>query len=231
MRLLVAEADASLAVVIKDQFLRESFTVQVVSNGGALAALGNDTQFDIVVLDLSLSDFGGLEAMGKWQRRWPECCLLVLSTANTVEDRVAALNAGADDFMGKPFAVEELVARVQAMVRRRSRTVHDVYTFEDLEINRITHQVNRGGRFIELSPKEYALLEFLLRNHGRPVSRATIIEQVWRMHSDSITNVVDVYVNYLRRKIDAGSEHPLIRTVRGVGYQIGSNHFSSQAQS
>ena len=94
------------------------------------------------------------------------------------------------------------------MLRRRNRPVHDVYTFDDLEINRITHQVNRGGRFIELSPKEYALLEFLLRNPGRPVSRATIIEQVWRMHSDSITNVVDVYVNYLRRKIDAGSERP-----------------------
>jgi DNA-binding response OmpR family regulator len=226
MRLLVAEADASLAALLRDRFQQENFTVQLVGSGTALAALNGETQFDVLVLDLSLPELGGLEEMGRLQRRWPESPIVLLSNANAVEDRVRALNAGADDFVAKPFALAELVARVQAILRRRNRPIHDVYTFEDLEINRITHQVNRGGRFIELSPKEYALLEFLLRNPGRPVSRATIIEQVWRMHSDSITNVVDVYVNYLRRKIDAGSERRLIRTVRGVGYQIGGNHFS-----
>ena len=227
MRLLVAEADASLAVLLRDRFQQENFAVHVVSNAGALATLGPDEPFDLLVLDLNLPDFGGLESLGKLQRRWPESPVVLLSNANAVEDRVRAFNAGADDFVAKPFALAELVARVQAILRRRNRPVHDVYTFEDLEINRITHQVNRGGRFIDLSPKEYALLEFLLRNPGRPVSRATIIEQVWRMHSESITNVVDVYVNYLRRKIDAGTDRPLIRTVRGVGYQIGGNHFSS----
>ena len=227
MRLLVAEADASLAALLKDRFQQENFTVQLASSGVALAALGAEARFDILLLDLNLPGFGGLGELGRLQGRWPESSFVLLSTANTVEDRVRAFQAGADDFVAKPFALAELVARVQALLRRRSRPVHDVYTFQDLEINRVTHQVNRGGRYIELSPKEYALLEFLLRNSGRPVSRATIIEQVWRMHSDSITNVVDVYVNYLRRKIDSGSDHPLIRTVRGVGYQIGDNHFSS----
>jgi DNA-binding response OmpR family regulator len=226
MRLLVAEADVSLAVLLRDRFQQESFTVHVIHSAAGLNALATEAQFDLVLLDMNLPDFQGLEALGGLQKRWPEAPVVLLSTANTVEDRVMAFNAGADDFVAKPFALAELVARVQAMLRRRNRPVHDVYTFDDLEINRVTHRVNRGGRFIELSPKEYALLEFLLRNPGRPVSRATIIEQVWRMHSDSITNVVDVYVNYLRRKIDAGSDRPLIRTIRGVGYQIGGNHFS-----
>jgi two-component system OmpR family response regulator len=136
------------------------------------------------------------------------------------------LNSGADDFLVKPFAVAELVARAHAVLRRHRRPAQDLFCFEDLQINRVSHHVSRAGRPIELSPKEYALLEFLLRNSGRPVPRNAIIEEVWRMHGDAITNVVDVYINYLRRKIDAGSDRPLIRTIRGVGYQIGGNHSS-----
>ncbi len=135
-----------------------------------------------------------------------------------MEERIRGLNASADDFVFKPFAVAELVARAHAVPRRRSRLLQDVFIFEDLQINRVSHQVRRAGRFIELSPKEYALLEFLLRNPSRPVPRNTIIEEVWRMHGGANTNVVDVYISYLRRKIDAGSDHPLIRTIRGVGY-------------
>ena len=113
---------------------------------------------------------------------------------------------------------------MHAVLRRRNRPVTDTFRFEDLEVNRVSHKVSRNGRAIELSPKEYALLEYLLRHSGRPVSRNSIIEEVWCMHSDSITNIVDVYINYLRKKIDAGSDRPLIRTIRGVGYQIGGNH-------
>ena len=227
MRLLVAEADASLAVLLQDRFQKENFTVHLVASGAALSSLNGDSAFNLVLVDLNLPGIAGLGCMPDLQRRWPDAPVILLSTANSVEDRVRALNSGADDFVGKPFAMNELVARAQAVLRRSSRPVRDVYLFEDLEINRVTHGVSRGGRSIELSPKEYALLEFLLRNPGHPVSRATIIEQVWRMHSEAITNVVDVYVNYLRRKIDVGSDRPLIRTVRGVGYQIGGNHFSS----
>jgi DNA-binding response OmpR family regulator len=226
MRLLVAEADASLAVVIRDRFQQENFSVELVNSDAALGTLGAETQFDVLLLDGNLPEFTAIESLAILHRRWPDAPIVLLSDANAVEDRVRALNGGADDFIAKPFSLAELVARVQAMLRRCRRPVDDLYVFEDMEINRITHQVNRGGRFIPLSPKEYALLDFLLRSPGQPVSRATIIKQVWRMHSDSITNVVDVYVNYLRRKLDAGSDHPLIRTIRGVGYQIGGNHFS-----
>ncbi len=227
MRLLVAEADATLAVQLQDRFQQEKFSVHLVTSGAALSSVNGDSTFDLVLLDLDLPGIAGLVCLPDFQRRWPDVPIILLSTANSVEDRVRALKSGADDFVAKPFAMAELVARTQTVLRRYSRPVRDVYLFEDLEINRVTHGVSRGGRSIELSPKEYALLEFLLRNPGHPVSRATIIEQVWRMHAEAITNVVDVYVNYLRRKIDAGSDHPLIRTVRGVGYQIGGNHFSS----
>ena len=224
MRLLIAEPDTSLAGLLQGRFQQEGFSVHLVANANALSILATNSLFDLLLLDLGLPGIAGLDCISTLQRRWPDAPILLLSAANAVEDRVRALNAGADDFVAKPFAIAELVARVQAILRRQNRPVHDVYLFEDLEINRVSHRVSRKGRDIELSPKEYALLEFLLRNPGRPVSRAAIIEQVWRMHSESITNVVDVYVNYLRRKIDAGSDHPLIRTVRGVGYQIGGNH-------
>jgi DNA-binding response OmpR family regulator len=225
MRLLVAEADAPLAVLLQDRFQQENFSVHVVANAAALSTANGEPAYDLLLLDLSLPGITGLDALPHLQKRWPDLPIILLSAANSVDDRVRALNAGADDVVAKPFAIAELVARTQAILRRRNRPTRDVYLFEDLEINRVTHGVSRNGRSIELSPKEYALLEFLLRNPGHPVSRTTIIEQVWHMHSEAITNVVDVYVNYLRRKIDAGSERPLIRTVRGVGYQIGGNHY------
>ncbi|HEY2117633.1 MAG TPA: response regulator transcription factor [Candidatus Acidoferrum sp.] len=201
-----------------------------MATGNALSALSTNPAFDLLILDFNLPGLAGLDCVTFLQRRWPGTPIILLSNANSIEDRVQALNAGADDFLAKPFAIAELVARAQAVLRRRNRPLHDIYLFEDVEINRVTHHVSRNGRGIELSPKEYALLDFLLRNPGRPVSRATIIEQVWRMHSDTITNVVDVYVNCLRRRIDSGSDRPLIRTIRGVGYQIGGNHLPSQTQ-
>jgi DNA-binding response OmpR family regulator len=226
MRLLIAEPDASLAVLLQNRFQHEKFSVHLVASAAALSSMNGDSAFDIVLLDLNLPGIAGVACMPDLQRRWPDVPIILMSLASSVEDRVRALNSGADDFVAKPFDLAELVARVQAVMRRSSRPVRDVFLFEDLSVNRVTHGVSRGGRSIELSPKEYALLEFLLRNPGHPVSRATIIEQVWRMHSEAITNVVDVYVNYLRRKIDVGSDRPLIRTVRGIGYQIGGNHFS-----
>lgn len=160
------------------------------------------------------------------QKRWPDAPIILLSADTSVQERVRALDAGADDFLVQPFAAVEFVARVNAILRRRSRPGLEVFIFEDLEVNRVSHEVRRVGHSIELSPKEYALLEYLLRNPGQPVSRGSIIEQVWRMNGDSLTNVVDVYINYLQRKIDSGSDRPLIRTIRGVGYQIGGNHIS-----
>lgn len=224
MRLLVAEADASLAEFLRSSLQQEHFGVQLISTGGEFSGLAEKPAFDLMLLDSNLPGTNGLDTLERTRRRWPELPVILLSSGTTSEDRVRGLNAGADDVVAKPFAVNELVARVHALLRRRSRPSDDALLFEDLEVNRVSHSVSRAGRAIELSPKEYALLEFLLRHSRRPVSRSAIIEQVWRMHSTAITNVVDVYINYLRRKIDAGSDKPLIHTIRGVGYQIGASN-------
>jgi DNA-binding response OmpR family regulator len=223
MRLLVAEADTSLAEFLQSRFQQERFFVQRISDPNQLNGLPENSSFDLVLLDQNIETTRSCNLLQYVQHRWPDAPVILLSSENSVEGRVRALNAGADDFVAKPFAVAELVARVNAVLRRRNHPPHDVFVYEDLEINRVTHEVKRAGRIIDLSPKEYGLLEFLLRNPGAPVSRNTIIQQVWRMNSDAVTNVVDVYINYLRRKIDAGSDRPLIRTVRGLGYQIGLN--------
>jgi DNA-binding response OmpR family regulator len=221
MRLLVAETDASLAQFLQNVLQQDHFAVHMISSGNDFAHLPENSAFDLILFDLNLPGVPGLDFLHILQQRWPDTPIILLSGPASVEERVAGLNAGADDIILKPFSVSELIARVHAVLRRRTRPAHDVYVFEDLEIDRVAHRVARAGRIIDLSPKEYALLEFLLRHPGSPVTRATIIEQVWHMHSESITNVVDVYINYLRRKIDTGSDRPLIRTIRGVGYQIG----------
>jgi two-component system copper resistance phosphate regulon response regulator CusR len=224
MRLLVAEADASLAEFLQTRLQQEHFTVQLASTGDQISKFGEKSLFDLILLDLNLPGVPGPDYLRHLQTRWPEAPVVLLSPASSVEERVKVLDAGADDIIVKPFVWSELAARIRAVLRRRNRPARDVFQFEDLEVNRVSHEVRRAGHAVELSPKEYALLEFLLRNPGRPVARAAIIEEVWRIHGDSITNVVDVYINYLRRKIDSGADNPLIRTIRGVGYQIGGNH-------
>jgi len=224
MRLLVAEADASLAELLQTRLQQEHFAVQLASSGDQISKLAEKSMFDLILLDLNLPGVPGTDYLRQLQVRWPEAPVVLLSPAGSVEERVKGLDAGADDIIVKPFAWSELAARIRAVLRRRNRPSREVFQFEDLEVNRVSHAVSRAGRAVELSPKEYALLEFLLRNPGHPVTRAAIIEEVWRIQGDSITNVVDVYINYLRRKIDSGADHPLIRTIRGVGYQIGGNH-------
>jgi len=226
MRLLVAEPDHALAEFLQSRFQQEKFSVHAIFDAKQLAAFPENASFDLILLDTNLPGSSEGDSLRSVQRRWPDTPVILLSAETAVDVRVRGLNAGADDFLVKPFAAAELVARAHAVLRRQNRPGHAVLAFEDLEINRVTHEVKRGGRTIDLSPKEYALLEYLLRNPGTPVPRASIIEEVWRMHGDSLTNVVDVYINYLRRKIDTGSDRPLIRTIRGIGYQIGGNHRS-----
>ena len=133
------------------------------------------------------------------------------------------MDLGADDYIAKPFAFAELAARIRAVLRRGSRPANAVLTVEDLVVDRVSHVVKRNGREIELSPKEFGLLEFLMRHAGQAVPRSAIVEHVWKLNFDTMTNVVDVYINYLRRKVDTGNDRALIRTIRGVGYQIGGN--------
>jgi DNA-binding response OmpR family regulator len=221
MRILVAEDDAPLADFLCQQLQQEQFSVQVVSDGIAAQQLASDQSYDLVLLDLTLPGAQGLDVLRVIRSKKPDLPVLIVTGANKVEERVRGLDAGADDYVAKPFDFSELSARIRAVLRRGSRSQRSVLQIEDLQLDRMAHAVRRGGHELALSPKEFALLELLMRNEGRPVSRAAIIAEVWKLNLDTMTNVVDVYINYLRRKVDFGSDRTLIRTIRGVGYQIG----------
>jgi two-component system copper resistance phosphate regulon response regulator CusR len=221
MRILVAEDDAPLAEFLHQRLLQEQFAVQMVSDGIEAQRLAADQSYDLVILDLNRPETAGLDVLRNIRLKKPDLPVLIVTGATMVEERVRGLDAGADDYVAKPFAFAELAARIRAVLRRGNRPAHAVLSVEDLTIDRVSHCVQRDGHAIELSPKEFALLEFLMRNAGQPVTRTAIVEQVWKLNFDTMTNVVDVYINYLRRKIDTGYDRPLIRTIRGVGYQIG----------
>jgi len=223
MRILVAEDDAPLAEFLNQRLQQERFTVQVVSDGEEARRLASDQVYDLVILDLNLPGAAGLDVLQEIRSKKPDLPVVILTGSGMVEERVRGLDAGADDYLAKPFAFAELAARIRAVLRRGNRHARAVLQVEDLELERVTHTVRRGSHNIELSPKEFALLEFLMRHEGQPVSRAAIVEQVWKIHFDPMTNIVDVYINYLRRKVDSGYDRALIRTIRGVGYQIGGN--------
>ncbi len=227
MRILVAEDDAPLADFLCQELQKEQFAVQVVADGIEAQELALNQHYDLVILDLGLPGATGLEVLRGIRSKKLDLPVLIVTAAAKVEERVRGLDAGADDYVSKPFFFAELSARIRAVLRRGSRPSRSVLQIADLELERVTHAVQRGGHEIALSPKEYALLEFLMRNAGQPVSRAAIIEQVWRLDLDTMTNVVDVYINYLRRKVDFGYDRALIRTIRGVGYQIGESARSS----
>jgi DNA-binding response OmpR family regulator len=231
MRILVAEDDAALAEFLSQGLQQEQFAVRIVGDGSEAQRLAADQPYDFVILDLNLPGAAGLDVLRSIRLDKPELPVLIVAEAAQVEERVRSLDAGADDFLAKPFAFAELAARIRAILRRGKRPARAVLSVEDLNLDRITHSVQRGGKAIELSPKEFALLEFLMRNAGQPVSRTVIAQQVWKLSFDTATNVVDVYINYLRRKMDTGYDRALIRTIRGFGYQIGGNGASASLQS
>src|SRR6202140_4725317 len=223
MRILVAEDDAPLADFLRQRLVQEQFAVQLASTGNDAQRLAVDQSFDLVLLDLNLPGTGGLDVLRSIRSSKPDLPVVVVPGSAMVEERVRGLDAGADDYVAKPFAYAELAARIRAVLRRGGRPVNAALTVADLALDRVTHTVQRGGHSIETSPKEFSLLDFLMRHAGQPVTRTAIVEQVWKLNFDTMTNVVDVYINYLRRKLDTGASHPLIRTIRGVGYQIGGN--------
>ena len=223
MRILVAEGNAPLGEFLHQRLQQEQFSVQMVSDVGEAQRLASDQPYDFLILDLNLSAEGDLNVLRHIRAKKPDLPVLMLTAANLVEDRVRLLDAGADDSLVKPFAFAELAARIRAVLRRGSRPASALLKVADLEVDRVSHVVQRGGHVIELSPKEFALLEFLMRHVGQAVTRTAIVAQVWKLNFDTMTNVVDVYINYLRRKVDSGYDLPLIRTIRGVGYQIGGN--------
>jgi len=231
MRILVVEDDAPLSDFLHQRLVQEQFGVQVVADGGEAQRLISEESCDLVIVDLNRPEAAGIDLLRSIRVTKPDLPVLLVTSAAMVEERVRGLDAGADDYIAKPFAFAELAARVRAVLRRGNRPPNALLTVEDLVVDRVSHTVRRSGKEIELSPKEFALLEFLMRHAGQPVPRAAIVEHVWKLNFDTMTNVVDVYINYLRRKVDTGYERVLIRTIRGVGYQIGGTVARSAAAS
>jgi two-component system copper resistance phosphate regulon response regulator CusR len=221
MRVLIAEDDKPVASFVQKGLEAEQYAVDVAQDGDEAQFMVNQFDYDLAVLDLSLPRVDGLDVLKHIRESKPALPVLILTGRNRVEDRVKGLDLGADDYLTEPFSFSELSARVRALLRRAAQPAEVVLRVGDLELNRVERTVKRAGQAIELTPKEFALLEYLMRNAGRCVTRAMIIEHVWNLTFDTMTNVVDVYINYLRKKVESGHEHKLIRTVRGVGYHIG----------
>lgn len=221
MRVLVADDDAIFARTVCAGLAQEDYAVDWAPDGEEAKYLVCEYDYDLLILDLNLPRKDGLEVLRALRDRKKTLPVLVLSGMNKVEDRIRLLDSGADDYLVKPCSFHELNARVRALLRRRGAALDVSLRYEDLELDRVQRIVIRAGKRIELTSKEFALLEYLLRNAGRRVTRSMIIENVWNLSFDGLTNVVDVYINYLRKKIDRGSPSKLIHTVRGVGYQLG----------
>ena len=221
MRILVVEDDRPVASFVKKGLESEQYAVDLAWDGEQAKSLLGGADFDLVILDLVLPKLDGYQVLNHIRTQRPSLPVLILSGRAGVEDRVKGLDLGADDYLPKPFSYRELSARVRALLRRSPDRVEIVLRVEDLELDRAARVVKRAGRRIDLTPREFALLECLMRNAGRCVTRAMIIEHVWEFSLDTMTNVVDVYINYLRHKLDQGFEKKLIHTIRGAGYQLG----------
>jgi len=219
MRVLVIEDDRKVASFIQTGLEQEGYAVDLLHDGEPAGDQAHAIDYDAAVLDLMLPGRSGFQVLRDIRARKVSLPVLILTAKDALEERVAGLDAGADDYMTKPFALAELSARLRALLRRGAPR-ESVLRVADLEMDTIRRKVRRAGMSIELKPKEYALLEILLRHADRPLTKALIIEHVWDIHFDSISNVVEVHINSLRNKIDKGFDPPLIHTVRGVGYVL-----------
>jgi two-component system copper resistance phosphate regulon response regulator CusR len=219
MRILVVEDDRKVAMFIRRGLEEEGYAVDVLHDGAAAGEQAHCIEYDAAVLDLMLPGRSGFQVLRDIRAEKAELPVLILTAKSSLEERVTGLDSGADDYMVKPFALAELSARLRALLRR-GKPRETRLNMADLEMDIVRRTVTRGGRRIDLRPKEYALLEYLMRNSDRPVTRSLIIEHVWDIHFDSISNVVEVHINSLRHKIDREFAPPLIHTVRGVGYML-----------
>lgn len=219
MRLLVVEDDPKVASFIRKGLVSEGYAVDVVTDGQTGLTQAQTVEYDLLILDLMLPRLPGLELLRRIRSQKPHLPVVVLTARGTVEDRVTGLDLGADDYLVKPFAFPELSARVRARLRHGQATPTELHV-SDLAMDLIHRRVSRSGRLIELTAKEFSVLEYLMRNAERPVTRAMLVEHVWDVHFDTGTNVVDVYINILRNKIDKEFAPALIHTIRGVGYVL-----------
>jgi len=222
VRVLLVEDDPELASVLEDGLTEENFQIvreSTVDGARSRATLGT---YDVIVLDIMLPGGNGFDLCRELRTRGVGTPVLMLTARDTVDDRVRGLDSGADDYLTKPFAFRELVARVRALARRRPTPLPEIVRVGDLEVDLLGHRVHRGGRSIELTAKEFALLEFFVRHAGQVVDRAAITAHVWDENHDPFTNVLEVLVRRLRRKIDDGFDVKLIHTFRGAGYRLGT---------
>ena len=220
MRILLVEDEEKVSRFIVRGLTAEGFAVDAAVDGPSGLELATTYNYDLIVLDLMLPGLSGTEVLRQIRRTDHRVPILMLTARDAVADKVTHLEAGADDYLTKPFAFSELMARIKALLRRGSVERPSVLRVADLELDRLSQQVRRAGQRIELTVKEYALLEYLAANVGRVLSRTMIIDHVWDQSFDGATNIVDVYVRHLRTKVDEGYPKKLIRTVRGVGYKI-----------
>jgi len=220
MRILLVEDEEKVSGFIVRGLTAESFAVDAAADGPSGLELATSYTYDLIILDLMLPRLSGTEVLRQIRRSDHRVPILMLTARDAVADKVAHLEAGADDYLTKPFAFAELMARVKALIRRGSVERPSVLRVGNLELDRLSQQVRRGNRKIELTAKEYGLLEYMMANAGRVLSRTMIIDHVWDQSFDGATNIVDVYVRHLRGKVDEGQETKLIRTVRGMGYKI-----------
>jgi DNA-binding response OmpR family regulator len=220
MRMLVIEDESKVAKFIERGLVAESYSVDLAADGQSGLDLATNYHYDLVILDLMLPVIDGTEVLRRLRSANPNLPVLVLTARDGLAEKISHLEAGADDYITKPFAFAELAARVKALLRRGSVSRSNTVAIADLKVDRLTQQVRRGGKRIELTSKEYALLEYLILNAGRVLSRNMILEHVWDQSFDGFSNIVDVYVGHLRTKVDDGFEPKLLKTVRGVGYVI-----------
>jgi len=218
MRILVVEDEKKIADFVKRGLKEEGYAVDAAYDGEEGLFLAKTNDYDLILLDLMLPKIDGLTICRKLKDLKVKAPIIMLTAKNTVKDKVLGLDSGADDYLTKPFAFEELLARIRAMLRKTDALSPTKLKVADLELDLVTHKVTRGSKDIELTAKEYSLLEYLMRNQGSIVTRTMISEHVWDIDFDTFTNVIDVYINYLRNKIDSGFKSKLIHTVRSRGY-------------
>ena len=218
MRLLVVEDEKKVSSFISKGLKEEGYAVDVAFDGQTGLQMAMDKVHDLIVLDIHLPGMDGMSVLHELRKGRVSTPVLLLTVRANIEDKVLGLDAGADDYLTKPFAFQELVARIRALLRRKTEAELPVLQFADLTLDPARRVVLRGVKKIDLTAKEYALLYYFMRNPGLVLTRTMISDHVWDYNFDSMTNIIDVYVNYLRRKIDSDREHKLIHTVRGVGY-------------
>ncbi len=220
MRILLVEDDSSVSGFIVKGLREEQYAVDLATDGEMGLAMAETTRYDVIILDIMLPKMNGIDVCRRLRAKRHTTPILLLTAREAIEDRVTGLDTGADDYLTKPFAFAELLARLRALLRRGSAQPNPRLTIADLELDPVTHRVSRAGQTIILTNKEYSLLEYLMRNTGRVLTRTAITEHVWDIHYESVTNIVDVHIKTLRSKMDRDFSPQLIHTVRGIGYVL-----------